>query len=156
RTDNRGVRANCPSRFALPWILAPRRHAMLSLFSSRKRRKTSLPCRRRLTLELLEERCLLSADYRSIDGTGNNLLNPDWGAAGIDLLRRAPAAYGDGISSLGGTNRPSPRYISDVIDAQGSVSILNARGMSDWVWQWGQFVDHDLDLTPTDPTTPAN
>jgi hypothetical protein len=28
--------------------------------------------------------------------------------------------------------------------------------MSDWIWQWGQFIDHDLDLTPTDPSSPAN
>jgi len=29
----------------------------------------------------------------------------------------------------------------------------NARGASDLVWQWGQFLDHDLDLT--DPASPA-
>jgi hypothetical protein len=129
---------------------------MFSPIWSRKHRKPAPARRRRLTLELLENRCLLSAGYRSINGTGNNLLNPTWGAAGTDLLRRAPVAYGDGISSLGGTNRPSPRYISNVIAAQGSASILNDRFMSDWVWQWGQFIDHDLDLTPTDPTTFAN
>jgi hypothetical protein len=34
-------------------------------------------------------------------------------------------------------------------------TILNLRGASDLVWQWGQFVDHDIDLTiaayPTEP-----
>ena len=45
--------------------------------------------------------------FRSIDGTGNNLANPDWGAAGTDLLRIAPAAYADGVSAPAGADRPS-------------------------------------------------
>ena len=98
-------------------------------------------------LELLESRCLLSGVYRTIDGTGNNLANPDWGAANTDLLRIAPAAFGDGISDMAGANRPSPREISNAVAAQ-TDAILNNRHMSDWVWQWGQFLDHDLDLTP--------
>jgi hypothetical protein len=100
-----------------------------------------------LQVEKLEDRCLLSAVFRTIDGTGNNLANPDWGAANTDLLRIAPAAYSDGISAMGGADRPSPREISNAVAAQ-TDTILNNRNMSDWVWQWGQFLDHDLDLTP--------
>jgi hypothetical protein len=73
----------------------------------------------RLSLEALEARKLLSG-YRSIDGTGNNLANPEWGAAGTDLLRLAPAAYDNGISSPAGADRLSPRAISNGIVAQGS------------------------------------
>jgi hypothetical protein len=62
-------------------------------------------------------------------------------------LRIAPAAYTDGISTLAGADRPSPREISNAVAAQ-TDNILNNRNMSDWVWQWGQFLDHDLDLTP--------
>jgi hypothetical protein len=65
----------------------------------------------------------------------------------------AAAAYSDGVSALAGTSRPSPREISNAIAAQ-SGTIFNARQMSDWVWQWGQFLDHDLDLTPQ-PGSPA-
>jgi hypothetical protein len=72
-----------------------------------------------LSLEALEARKLLSG-YRSIDGTGNNLANPEWGAAGTDLLRLAPAAYDNGISSPAGADRLSPRAISNGIVAQGS------------------------------------
>ena len=43
----------------------------------------------------LEDRCLLSVE--SIDGTGNNLTNPDWGSAGTDLIRMSPVGYADGI-----------------------------------------------------------
>ena len=67
-------------------------------------------------VEALEERCLLAANatlapvnVRSIDGTGNNLAHSAWGSAGSDLLRRAPAAYGDLVSTPAGSGRPSAR-----------------------------------------------
>ncbi len=41
----------------------------------------------------------LSADFRSVDGLGNNLAHPDWGSAGTDLIRIAPPAYADGVSA---------------------------------------------------------
>jgi hypothetical protein len=28
----------------------------------------------------------------------------------------------------------------------------NARNLSDWIYGWGQFIDHDLDLTPSGNT----
>jgi len=98
---------------------------------------------------------LSTTAVRSIDGTGNNLAHPDWGSAGSDLLRTATAAYGDGISSPAGSNRPSARLISDTVAAQGNADIPNSRNMSDFVYVWGQFIDHDIDLTgggtPADP-----
>jgi hypothetical protein len=106
-------------------------------------------------VEQLEVRNLLSG-YRSIDGTGNNLANPSWGAAGTDLLRVAPAAYDDGISTPAGADRLSPREISNGCVAQGSDVINNNRNMSDWIWQWGQVLDHDLDLTPQPGNPPEH
>src|SRR5262245_16746542 len=84
-------------------------------------------------LEALEDRNLLSASpFYSIDGTGNNLAHPDWGSAGVDLLRTAPAQYGDRSSSLGGVNRPSARLISDVLVSDPTDGGLpNSRFMSD-------------------------
>ncbi|MGE3966409.1 MAG: peroxidase family protein [Planctomycetota bacterium] len=96
-----------------------------------------------------------AAQYRTIDGTGNNLANPDWGAANTPLLRQGPAAYADGISTLAGPTRPSPRLISNNLVAQ-NTAVLNEAGVSDWVWQWGQFLDHDLDLTDTSVTEVAD
>lgn len=89
---------------------------------------------------------------RSFDGAGNNPSNPTWGAAGSALLRLSPNGYTDGVSSLGGATRPNPRVISNTVVFQ-PMSILNNRRLSDWVWQWGQFLDHDLDLVP--PASPA-
>ena len=94
--------------------------------------------------------------YRSIDGSGNNLDDPDMGKAHIQLLRQVPAAYGDGIQSLAGDNRPSARAVSNAVVAQSEL-IPNTENASDFIWQWGQFLDHDLDLTDgIDPPEPAN
>ncbi|MDB5350209.1 MAG: hypothetical protein JWN86_1456 [Planctomycetota bacterium] len=94
---------------------------------------------------------------RSIDGTGNNQANPTWGSAGVDLLRIAPAAYADGISSPAGVDRPSARVISNTIDDQGSADVTSDRFLSAMVYAWGQFIDHDLDLTPgASPALPFN
>lgn len=107
--------------------------------------------------ELLESRALLSAVYETIDGTGNNVAHPTWGSTSTDLLRTAPAAYGDGISTPAGADRPSARLISNAVVDQGSADIPNDRSMSDLVYVWGQFLDHDIDLTGSaSPAIPFN
>ena len=90
-----------------------------------------------------------NAEDRSLDGTGNNLANPTWGAAGTPLARMASAAYDDGISAPRGSvslSLPNPRLISNTVVAQTTMT-PNSHAMTNWVFQWGQFVDHDLDLT---------
>jgi peroxidase len=90
---------------------------------------------------------MLAADLRAIDGSNNNLLHPDWGSTGEQLLRTAPAEYADGKSAPAGADRPSARAISDLVVAQTDQGV-NDRGMSAFVYVWGQFLDHDIDLTP--------
>ena len=87
-------------------------------------------------------------EARSIDGTGNNVANPTWGCVGQRLLRMGPAYYDDLVSMPAGTDRPSPRVVSNAVFAQAE-SVLNSRGATDFVWMWGQLLDHDLDLVPT-------
>ena len=82
----------------------------------------------------------------SFDGAGNNIAQPSWGSAGIALLRTARAGYTDGVSAPAGASRPSARAISNALSAQES-SIVNDRDLSDFVYVWGQFLDHDIDLT---------
>ena len=48
----------------------------------------------------------LVADDRSFDGTGNNQLHQDWGAAGTVFQRLGPAQYADGIAALDESDRP--------------------------------------------------
>jgi peroxidase len=82
---------------------------------------------------------------RSIDGSGNNARDPAMGAALTPLLRLMPPDYADRVSEMAGSDRPGPREISQVVSAQ-TEHVDNPQGLSDFIWQWGQFLDHDLDL----------
>ena len=97
-----------------------------------------------------------SSPFRSIDGSGNNQSNPDINAAHTPLLRQLSADYADGVAALAGPQRPSAREISNLVNAQTS-SQPDLFHASDFLWQWGQFLDHDIDLTDgADPAEPAN
>ena len=107
--------------------------------------------------------------YRTADGTCNNLVNVTDGASETEFRRIAPPHYEDGISSPLGTTQflsypnqkvntkqvatlgpygpphPSPRLISlniveDRDDYESRLAYI--------LMQWGQFVDHDMDLAP--------
>ncbi len=94
--------------------------------------------------------------YRTFDGSGNNRLNPGMNESDTTLVRMVPADYGDLIGSFAENTRPGAREISNVVSAQ-NASIPSPASASDFLWQWGQFLDHDLDLTDgVDPAEPAN
>ena len=115
-------------------------------------------------------------DFRTIDGSANN--PNDRGEAGASLRRiLSPAFESDGVNDdlprgieeqepgnpfIGPSNLPNPREISNVVSNQ-TESVTNYLDASDWIWQWGQFLDHDLDLNegadepffiPVDPNDP--
>lgn len=94
----------------------------------------------------------LNENTRTIDGTNNNQQNPQMGAALTQLTRILSTDYADGWSAMAGASRPSPRVVSNTVAAQDDL-IPNTLGTSDFLWQWGQFLDHDIDLTDgADPT----
>src|SRR5262249_43465150 len=75
-----------------------------------------------------------------------------------DLLRISAAAYADGVSSPSLPQDPSARVISDILNVQGiprnpteDINTVDQQSLSDFGYAFGQFIDHDLDLTPTDP-----
>ena len=104
--------------------------------------------RARPGVERLEPRCMLDAGLiRSIDGSGNNLLHPDWGSTDEQLIRIAPAAYADGVSAPAGTTRPSARAISNALADHAASATPDERSLTAYLYVWGQFLDHDLDLT---------
>src|SRR5262249_54386544 len=89
--------------------------------------------------------------YRSIDGSGNNLSQTDLNAAGTDFTRIGPANFTDGVDAM--TAGPNPRTISNVVMGQGDAAVPNPEGLSAYMYAWGQFIDHDLDLALSDGTT---
>ncbi|MEZ6053455.1 MAG: peroxidase family protein [Planctomycetaceae bacterium] len=85
-------------------------------------------------------------EFASIDGTGNNIDNPELGSTDEALLRLTSAEYEDGTSSPAGADWPSAREVSNAIAAVDSL-VENDRYLTDFLWIWGQFIDHDIDLT---------
>lgn len=70
------------------------------------------------------------------------------GAANTQLRRLVQPAYADGVAAPSGADRPNPRLVSNIVAAEPG-PIPNEQGASSFLWQWGQFLDHDLDLTET-------
>jgi hypothetical protein len=102
---------------------------------------------------------LLSAAVESVDGTGNNLANTLWGAAGADLLRLAAAAYSDGVDAPSLATDASARTISNILNSQADpanpsadIATVDQNSLSDFGYAFGQFIDHDLDLSPNGTT----
>ena len=97
--------------------------------------------------------------YRTIDGTCNNFFYPLNGAAETPLARLLPAVYEDGVSIPVGHKQategdpfsppwPSPRHISWKMVK--NLEVPNT-GTTHMLMQWGQFLDHDLDISPIIP-----
>jgi peroxidase len=113
--------------------------------------------------DVLEPRVLLSATaaapaaastVESFDGSGNNVANPTWGQAGTDLLRISAPQYANGINSPSLPQNPSARVISNILNSQADpanpgqdLNTVDQNSLSDFGYAFGQFMDHDLDLT---------
>jgi len=89
--------------------------------------------------------------YRSIDGTGNSLTRSGLNAAGATFGRIGAARFADGISALR-ADLPNPRAVSNLVVA-GNAETPNAEGLSGMMYAWGQFIDHDINLTLSDDVT---
>ena len=83
-------------------------------------------------------------EFRTIDGSGNNLAQTDLNAPGTAFARIGSARFADGVSEMVGG--PNPRTISNLVVGEGEAATPNAQGLSGMMYAWGQFVDHDLTL----------
>jgi len=92
--------------------------------------------------------------FRSTDGTCNNLLNPLQGASNTAFKRILPPVYEDGIFVPVGHKQhvygdpyvgpwPSARRVSSFISRD---MPKHSTGLSHMFMIWGQFIDHDFDL----------
>src|SRR5262249_8446736 len=88
-----------------------------------------------------------TAEVRAINGSNNNQAHPDWGTPGSHLLREASGThYADGISALARPDGPSARAVSNAVFPQQGL-LPSHLGISDYIWTFGQFLDHDFSLT---------
>jgi peroxidase len=92
-------------------------------------------------------------EFRSADGSGNNLINPALNAsAGASFVRFTPAEFSDGVSTpRDGVNA---RELSNIVVGQNGTPdphIEDPTG-SGFMYAWGQFIDHDLDLQKNSTT----
>lgn len=85
----------------------------------------------------------ISFEAPSLNGHGDNLEHPEWGEAGSDYVRIAPARYADGVGEM--VEGPNPRYISNRIFNSLEVALFSERNVSQWGWVWGQFIDHSIE-----------
>ena len=93
--------------------------------------------------------------YRTADGTNNNLTQSSLGStntAFTSIVDKDPDRMLEGV---GAASLPNPRDVSNALAAQEG-STVNAKGLSDMFWSYGQFLDHDINLTPTSETETAN
>jgi peroxidase len=132
------------------YLIKPGAMACLSLFAAApilvaQDRAVSSP-----QINLLEE-------FRPIGGSGNNLKNQDLNAIpGSAELALAPLNFAPGTRD-GLVNGPNARTISNVIaggtGADGQNGETDDPVVSAWIYVFGQFVDHDIDLEETPATS---
>ncbi len=70
---------------------------------------------------------------------------------GQPLRRLLPSNYADGRDAPSGADRPGAREISNAVSASTGEG-GNKANASDMFWLWGQFMDHDIDLSKTGDT----
>lgn len=86
-----------------------------------------------------------SPELHPLDGYFNNLLHPDWGAVDTVLLRKSPPAYGDGVYTMAGQNRPNPFDISERAHRSNiAASLGSVRGRTAMQVYFGQQVVEEI------------
>src|SRR3712207_1918700 len=81
-------------------------------------------------------------EFRTLDGTDNDLSGRSTNAVGEAYARLAPAHFADGAGEMvGGAN---PRTVSNLVVGEGEAATPNEQGLSGMMYAWGQFIDHDM------------
>ena len=86
-------------------------------------------------------------EVESLNGSGNNLAHPTWGEAGTVYQRMTTPRYADGVGEM--VEGPNARYISNRVYNSLGVDLVSERDVSQWVWVWGQFLDHTFGRAET-------
>ncbi|XP_062402501.1 eosinophil peroxidase [Sardina pilchardus] len=106
----------------------------------------------------------LSDRYRSFTGQCNNRQYPLWGAANTPYNRWLPPEYEDTLGAPRGWDPqrsynnftlPPVRCVSHSVLYTHNENISLDSSLSHLLVEWGQWIDHDLVLTPQTPSTAA-
>jgi dual oxidase len=83
------------------------------------------------------------AEKQRYDGWYNNLAHPNWGTIDSQLTRKTPPTYGDGVYTMNGERRPSPRTLSQAFmkGADGQGSLRNRTALATF---FGQVVSAEI------------
>ncbi|KAM5262799.1 thyroid peroxidase [Ctenodactylus gundi] len=104
----------------------------------------------------------LANKYRLITGACNNRDHPRWGASNMALARWLPPAYEDGFSQPRGWNPdvlyhgvplPLVREVTLQVIQVSNEAVTEDNQYSDFLPVWGQYIAHDMALTPQSPST---
>ncbi|KAG9336338.1 hypothetical protein JZ751_002685, partial [Albula glossodonta] len=118
-------------------------------------------CSSELHSPICETDCL-SKRYRKITGECNNRHHPLWGAANTPYTRWLSPEYEDGWAAPRGWDPqhtyynftlPPVRSVSQVVLYTHNEDISMDASLSHLLVEWGQWLDHDLALTPQSPST---
>ncbi|KAM4867311.1 thyroid peroxidase [Thomomys bottae] len=99
----------------------------------------------------------LASKYRLITGACNNRDHPRWGASNTALARWLPPVYEDGFSQprgwnpdflYHGTALPPVREVTRLIIHVSNEAVTEDDQYSDFLTVWGQYIGHDMALTP--------
>lgn len=81
--------------------------------------------------------------YRNLDGTGNNIANPNLGAIHHPMRIMTSLDYSNGINTPAGWNRANARTISNEIFS--SIQPQDQQhNLTSMVWAFGKFIEHDI------------
>lgn len=81
-------------------------------------------------------------EAQGLDGGTNNRSHPEWGRTNTIYPRVGDHHYADGVNQAQGG--PNTRYISNRVINGGSQQLYSERGVSQWGFVWGQFLDHTI------------
>nr|BAA76689.1 homologue of mammlian thyroid peroxidase [Halocynthia roretzi] len=104
----------------------------------------------------------IASKYRTITGQCNNLQNVYWGSSNHQLVRWQPSQYENGFSHPIGWNAetlrnnyrmPLVRKVSNDIIQTSNTNVTDDTDYSHMLVVWGQYIDHDFDLTPQSLST---
>jgi peroxidase len=89
----------------------------------------------------------LATEYRTLDGSNNNLVFPNWGAIGQPFARRFYNDYTDGRSEPNHLNRPTARVLSNTLTRRTDFTLQDRSLLN---IGFGQFITHDVSQSFTD------